>query len=89
MAPEPLGLLGPQGPGSSDDNRNTRRRLDTLSSPEDEHARSAIVLRFPCEQCHTGMKNWMNYLEEKTNVPVYNKRVRIHCKIVSVSARLV
>ena len=45
--------LGSHGPGSSDDSRNTRRRLDTFSSPEDEHARSAVLLRFPCEQYHT------------------------------------
>ena len=44
------GSLGSHGPGSSDDNRNTRRRLDTFSSPEDEQARSAVLLQFPCEQ---------------------------------------
>ena len=47
------GSLGSRGPGSSDDNRNTRRRLDTFSSTEDEHARSAVLLRFPCEQFTT------------------------------------
>ena len=31
MAPQPQGS---HGPGSSDDNRNTRRRLDTFSNPE-------------------------------------------------------
>ena len=46
------GSLGSRGPGSSDDNRNTRRRLDTFSSPEDKQARSAVLLRFPCEQYH-------------------------------------
>ena len=46
------GSFGSHGPGSSDDNRKTRRRLDTFSSPEDEHARSAVLLRFPCEQYH-------------------------------------
>ena len=30
------GSLGSHGPGSSDDKRNTRRRLDTSTSPEDE-----------------------------------------------------
>ena len=40
------GSLGSHGPGSSFDNRNTRRRLDTFSSPEDEHARSAVLLQF-------------------------------------------
>ena len=32
------GSLGSHGPGSSDDNRNIRRRLDTFTSPQDEHA---------------------------------------------------
>ena len=41
-------FLGSHGPGSSDDNRNTRHRPDTFSSPEDEHARSAVLLGFPC-----------------------------------------
>ena len=41
---------GSHGPGLSDDNRNTRRRLDTPTSPDDEQARSAVLLRFPCEQ---------------------------------------
>ena len=41
------GSLGSHGPGTSDDSRNTRRRLETFSSPEDEHARSAVSLRFP------------------------------------------
>ena len=50
------GSLGSHGPGSSDDNRNTSRRLYTFSSPEDEHARSAVLLRFPCEQYHTGIR---------------------------------
>ena len=88
-APQPLGPFGSHGPGSSDDNRNTRRRLDTFSSPEDEHARSAVLLRFPCEQYHTGITNWINNLWEKSNIPAYNKPVRIHCKAGSVSARLV
>ena len=58
------GSLGSHGPGSSDDNRNTRRRLDTFTSPEDEHARSAVLLRFSCEQYHTGITNWINNLWE-------------------------
>ena len=47
------GFLGSHGPGSSDDNRNTRRGLDTFSSHEDEHARSAVLLQFPCEPSPT------------------------------------
>ena len=33
---------GSHGPGSSYDNRNTRRRLDSFSSTDDENARSAV-----------------------------------------------
>ena len=36
-------------------NRNMRRRLHTFSSPEDEHVRSAVFLRFPCEHYHMVM----------------------------------
>ena len=63
------GSLWSHGPGSSDDNRNTRRRLDTSSSPADEHARSAVLLRFPCEQYHTGITKWINTLWERSNMP--------------------
>ena len=56
------GSLGSHGPGSSDDSGNTRRRLDTFSSPEGEQARSAVLLRFPCEQHHTGITKWINTL---------------------------
>ena len=86
--PQPLGL-GSRGPGSSDGDRNTRRRLDTFSSPEDEHARSAVLLRFPCEQYHTGVANWISNVWENSNVPACDKPVRIHCKTGSLSARLV
>ena len=80
------GSLGSHGLGSSDDNRNTRRRIDTFSSPEDEHARSAILLRFPCEQYHTGVT--INNLWEMSNIRACNKPVRIHCKTGSLSVRL-
>ena len=53
------GSLGSHGPGSSDDSRNTRRGPDTFSSPEDEQSRSAVLLRFFCEQYHTGITNWL------------------------------
>ena len=80
---------GSHGPGSPDDNRNTRRRLDTLSSTEDEQSRSAVLLRFPCEQYHKGITKWIDNLWEETNMPTFNKPVRIHCKAGSVSVRLV
>ena len=77
------------GPGSSDDNRNTRRRLDTFSSPEDEQSRSAVLLRFPCEQYHKGITKWINDLGEKANMPASKRPVTIHCKAGSVSVRIV
>ena len=81
MAPRPLDLLGLMAQG---------RRLDTFSSPEDEQARSAVLLRFPCEQYHQGITMWINDLWEKSNMPAHNnKPVIIHGKAGSVSARLV
>ena len=83
------GSLGPHGPGSSDDNRNTRRRIDTSSSPENEQPRSAVLLRFHCEQFHKGTTQWIDNLWEESNMPANNKPVRIHCKASSVWVRLV
>ena len=80
---------GSHGPGSSNDNRNTRRRPDIFSSPADEHARSAVFLRFPCEQYHIGITKWINTLWERSNIPADNKPVTIHCKAGSMSVRLV
>ena len=88
-APQPLGPLGPMAQGSSDDSRNTRRRIDTFSSPEDEDARSAVLLGFPCEQYHKGITKWIDNLWEESNMSVHNKPVTIHCKAGSVTARLV
>ena len=83
------GSLGSHGPGSSEDNRNTRRRLDTFSSPDDEHARSAVLLQFLFEQYHAGVINWINNFWATSNIPVNNKPVRIHCKTGGLSARFV
>ena len=84
-APQPRS----HGPRSSGDSRNTRRRLDISPNPDDEHARSAVLLRFPCEQYHKGIKKWINNLCDKSNMPAHNKHVTIHCKAGSLSARLV
>ena len=78
-----------RGPESSDDNRNTRRRLDTFSSPEDEHARSAVLLQFPCEQYHAGVSIWLVRIWATSNVPAFNRPIRLHCKTGSLSARFV
>ena len=65
---------GSHGPGSSSDNRNTRRRLDISPNPDDEHARSAVLLRFPCEQYHKGITKWINNLCEESNMPAFGSR---------------
>ena len=80
---------GFHAPGSSDDHRNTPRRLDTSSSTEDEQSRSAVLLRFPCEQFLKEITKWIDTLWEESNMPAYNKAVRIHCKAGSVSVRFV
>ena len=80
---------GPHGPGSSDDHRNTRRRLDTSSSTEDERSRSAVLLRFGCEQYLKGNTKWIDTLWDESNMQACNKPIRIHCKTGSVSVRLV
>ena len=83
------GSLGSHGPGSSDDNKNTRRRLETFSSPDDENARKAVLPRSPCEQHHTGVSTWLEKFWATTNAPAFNKHSRIHCKTGALSASLV
>ena len=80
---------GSHGPGPSDDNRNTRRRLDPSSSPEDELSRSAVLLRFFYEQNLKGITKWIDSLWEESDMLACNKVVRIHCKAGSVWVRLV
>ena len=82
------GSLASHGPGSSDDNRNTRRRRDTFSGPEDEQARRAVLLGFLCEQYQKGITKRINNLWEESNMPAHSKPITIHCKAGSVSARL-
>ena len=66
---------GSHGPGSSDDHRNTRRRLDTFSSTEDEQSRSAVSLRFPCEQYLKGITKWIDTLWGESKMQVCNKNL--------------
>ena len=72
MAPQSQNPLGPW-PGSSDNNSNTRRRLDTFSNPDDENARSAVLLHFPWEQIHAGVSTWFEKFWATTNAPACNK----------------
>ena len=85
-APQPLNPSGPMAQ-ASDDSRNTRRMQDTFSSSADEQARSAVLLRFPCEQYHKGITKWIDNLWEESDMPAYNKPVTIHCKAGSTSVR--
>ena len=50
---------GSTATGSSEEGRNTRCRLVTFSSTDDENARNAVLSRFPCEQCHTGVSVYL------------------------------
>ena len=63
--------------------------LIRFQSPEDEKARSAVPLRFPCEQYHKGITKWIDNLWDESNMSAHNKLVRIHCKAGSLSVRLV
>ena len=47
---------GSRDTGSTDENRSTRRKLET--SPDDENLRSAVLSQFPCEQCRAGVSAW-------------------------------
>ena len=80
---------GSHGPGSSDDNRNTRRRLDPSSTAEDEQSRSAVLYRFPCEQYLKGITQWIDTFWEESGMLACNTHFRIHCKAGSVSVRFV
>ena len=45
-------------PGSTDEKRNVRRKHETGS--DEENLRGAVLLRFPCEQCHTCISAWLD-----------------------------
>ena len=83
-----IGSLGSHGPGSSDDNQKSRRRLDSSSSLADEHWRSAVLL-FLCGQYHRRITKWINTLWEESNMPADNRPATIHCKAGSTSVRLI
>ena len=85
-APQPL---SPMAQDHLMTDRNTRRRLNISSSPEDEHARSAVSLRFACEQNHKGITKWINNHWIPSNMPADSRLVTIHCKAGSMSVRLV
>ena len=54
-----------------------------------ENVRSAVLLQFPCEQIHAGVPTWTDKVWATSNIPAFNRPVRIHCKTGSQSARLV
>ena len=80
MAPQPL---GPMARGRLTTTGTQDSGLFFFSSPEDEHARSAVLLQFPCEQFHAGLSTCLEKFWATTNTPAFNKSIRIH------SARLV
>ena len=51
---------------------------------DDENARSAVLLRFLCEQCHAGMSAWIKGALGPTDL-----LDRIHCNTGTTSAQLV
>ena len=59
---------GSHGPGSSDDNRITRRRLDPCSSAEDEQSRSVVLNEFPCEQYLKGVTQLIDTLWDESGM---------------------
>ena len=62
---------GSHDPGSSEEGHETRRRLDKVTSANDENARSAALLRFICEQRHACVSAW---LEKKPSLrPICRK----------------
>ena len=73
---------GSHGPGSSSENRNTRRSLDISPNPDDEQSRSAVLLRFPCEQYHKRITKWINNVCEESNMPADRRPVTIVVKQV-------
>ena len=86
MAPQPLGPLDPR-PGSSDVNRNTRRRLDTLFKPRGWTCTKCCYASTPCEKYHAGVSTWSEKFAAPTT-PSFSKPTTIHCKTGSLSARL-
>ena len=82
--------LGSHGPVSFDDKIGTR---DTDLRPS--QALRMNMCEVPSyfgsrvEHYHIGVLNWINSVCEKSNMPAYDKPVRIHCKTGSLSARRV
>ena len=86
MAPLPMGLSGPM----AQDHLMTEIQGEDLirsQAPEDEQSRSAVLLRFRCEQYHKGLQSG-SIIFGKNAMSAHNKLLRIHCKAGSVSVRL-
>ena len=84
------GSLGSHGPGSSNDNRNTRRRVDTffLALMTNMHE---VPSKFKFHVNNAPLEILIGSITSgaTSNMLVYNKPVRIHCKSGGLSARLV
>ena len=61
-----------------------RRGLGTFSSPQDEHARKAVLLGFPCEQVHAGVSTWLKSSRQRpthlsASLPEYSAK-QVPCR---------
>ena len=81
MAPHALGPTGPMARGLL--TTTGTQDVGLIPFPEDEHARSAVLLRFPCEQHHAGLSTWFEKFWATTNAS-FSKSTRIHCKTGSL-----
>ena len=58
LTPQPLGPLGPMAQDLLTMTGTQDADLMLSLNPDDENARSAVVLHFPCEQIHAGVSTW-------------------------------
>ena len=63
MAPQPWGPVTPVR------RMKAEGRLDIDKGPDDENSRSAVLPRFPCEQCLPGMHAWLTETIAPTDQP--------------------
>ena len=66
-----LGLSGPMAQGQLMTIEIRGVDLILSQAPKDEHARSAVLLQFPCEQYRAGVSMWINSVWDNSNIPAY------------------
>ena len=72
MAHQPVGPSGPMAKGRLLTTGTQDVDLIRAQAPEDEQARSTVLLRFPCEQYHKAVTKWIHNLWEESNMPAFN-----------------